>query len=103
MDNLWLYLIISEICSLAALYRIWVSKDILIFKILLSLIAVVPFLGPVLYLFAADNTKPQAIELQDRYARGGYTSKLISDEANRKIRESELLELEKHENSKNKT
>src|SRR5690606_41094134 len=100
---LWLYLIISEICSLAALYRIWVSKDILIFKILLSLIAVVPLLGPVLYLFAADNTKPQAIELQDRYARGGYTSKLISDEANRKIRESELLELEKHENSKNKT
>jgi len=90
-------------CSLAALYRIWASKDVLILKILLSIIVVVPFLGPVLYLFAADNTKPQAIELQDRYARGGYTSKVISDEANRKIREAELLELEKREQAKEKT
>ena len=103
MDNLWVYILISEICSLAALYRIWTSKDIFLFKILLSLVAVVPFLGPILYLFASDNTKPQPIELQNRYARGGYTDKVISEEANRKILESELLKLEKNERAKDKT
>ncbi|BFM13546.1 hypothetical protein R50072_36990 [Simiduia litorea] len=81
MTKLHLFILASEVISICLLLRLWSKPDYLVFKILISVVTVVPFVGPVLYFFATDKTMPQSTELQNRGPRGDYTHKQISLDA----------------------
>jgi hypothetical protein len=81
MDDIRVYIVLSEFISLGLIYRVWRNERYLIFKVLISIVTIIPFVGPVLYLFVSDKTAPQAPELQDRGARGQYTQNYISSKA----------------------
>jgi hypothetical protein len=78
MSEIWIYIAISEALSIYLLTRLWRGADIVSLKILASLVVLVPFLGPFMYLFASDETRPQPASLQNRGSRGQYTQRAIS-------------------------
>jgi hypothetical protein len=77
MDDIRLYIALSGLVSLMLLPRVWRNEKYLIFKILISVVTLIPFVGPLLYLFVSDDTPPQAPNLQNRGPRGEYTHNLI--------------------------
>lgn len=81
MTKLHLFILVSEVISICLLFRLWSKPDYLVFKILISAVTVVPFIGPILYFFVTDKTMPQPAELQNRGPRGDYTHKRISVDA----------------------
>jgi len=68
---LWVVLI-SELVAFMLIVRIWRSHEILILKVLLSGVALIPVLGPLLALWivAFPNEAPETI--QNRGPRGNY-------------------------------
>jgi len=68
---LWV-LLISELVAFMLIVRIWRSGETMALKILLSLVALIPVLGPLLALWivAFPNEAPEAI--QNRGPRGNY-------------------------------
>ncbi|MBB5213320.1 hypothetical protein [Microbulbifer hydrolyticus] len=71
--------VISEFISLYLIGRLWRSNEYPLIKILVSLIAFIPVLGPLLYVFVTDSTPPQPTENQNRKGYGGYTQKWINE------------------------
>ncbi len=59
-------IIISELCALWLIWRLWRSDDHLFFKISLSLLALLPVLGPLLTLWIANFPDVAPLILQDR-------------------------------------
>ena len=68
----------SEVISILLIIRLWFRKEHVALKILISLVALIPFAGPALYFFGTDNTPPQPKWLQNRGARGTYTHNWIT-------------------------
>jgi hypothetical protein len=68
---LWV-LLISELVAFMLTVRIWRSGEIIALKVLLSLVALIPALGPLLalWIIAFPNEAPEAI--QNRGPRGNY-------------------------------
>ncbi len=73
MGVFWIIASASWAVSLLLIIKLWRSNDLLVFKVLISAIALIPVLGPILYLFTTDKTPPQERCLQNRGARGQYT------------------------------
>lgn len=78
MTKLHLFIAVSEVISIFLLFRLWRKPDYMVFKILISAITLIPFLGPILYFFMTDKTKAQSVEMQNNGPRGSYTHKKIS-------------------------
>lgn len=57
----------SALASLYLVWRLWRSNDHLFFKIALTAIAFIPFLGPLLVFWISNFTKSQAAVFQDKY------------------------------------
>lgn len=57
---------ISELIAVSLIYKIWKSDDLLIFKICFSVIAIVPFLGPIFVLWVTNFPPSQHSAFQDR-------------------------------------
>jgi hypothetical protein len=76
-NNLLLYFILlSEIVSLYFLYKIWKGGDSWLLKFILSVVTLIPFLGPVCYLLGSDNTPRMQHQLNAGgrlFGRGRYT------------------------------
>lgn len=49
------FIIFSELISICFLYKIWRAHDHIFFKVLLSIVVLMPFVGPVFYLIGSDN------------------------------------------------
>ena len=69
---IWWVVAISELAALVLIVRVWRSNEGLALKVLISAIALIPVLGPLLALWigAFPNAAPEA--LQDRGSRGNY-------------------------------
>jgi hypothetical protein len=70
------FVIVSELVSTYLLYRIWRAQDHLVFKVLLSIVVLIPFVGPVFYLIGSDNTPRSRDNLNAGgrlFGRGRYT------------------------------
>lgn len=58
--------LISEVCAVWFIWKLWRSGDYLFFKLTLSILALVPILGPILALWIANFPAPQHPSLRDR-------------------------------------
>lgn len=67
-------LIISEALSLWLIFRLWRSDEHVFFKISLSLLALIPLLGPVLVLWIGNfpSVKPRILQDRLRYQTDVY-------------------------------
>jgi hypothetical protein len=61
-----LVVVVSELVALVVIYRLWRSDDALLFKIVLSVLALIPVFGPVLVLWIGNWPDRQHPALQDR-------------------------------------
>ncbi len=77
LNSLSTYIVISELVSILLMLKIWRSKEGVFFKIIISALTLVPFVGPIFCLFVMDDTEPRSPELQNRGARGDYTHSWI--------------------------
>lgn len=59
------------------LFKLWLKEDFLFMKILISLVVIIPFLGPAMYFFITGNEKTNPA-LNNTMPRGGYTHLWIS-------------------------
>jgi hypothetical protein len=102
MNALSIVIIVSEVVAAVLIFRLWRTSDLLFIKISLSLLAVIPLLGPILVLWIANFPNAAPAPLRDEVApgfrrRGFYFSRWgpIVDERNpiRRFRlwRSELL------------
>jgi hypothetical protein len=66
MPWLEIWIGISEVIAILLIYKVWKSGDYLFFKICFSVIALVPFLGPIFVLWATNFPPPQHSAFQDR-------------------------------------
>lgn len=74
-------LCISYLFSTICVVRLWLKPGRMALKAIYTLILAVPVVGFILYLFAADTTKPQRDNLQNNPQVGGfgaYTQRWIS-------------------------
>lgn len=74
--TLWTVIGISELMSAFLLCKLWAKKGRLLVKVLLSIIALIPIVGPILYLFVTDQSEPQGD--RNTRPRGDYTHVWIS-------------------------
>lgn len=56
----------SELVAIFLIFKLWKSDDLLFFKILFTVIALVPLLGPFFVLWGSNFPKPQHPAFQDR-------------------------------------
>lgn len=66
MSWLEISIAVSEVIALYLIFRVWKSEDYVIFKVLYSIIAVIPFLGPFMVLWSVNIPSRQHPLLQDR-------------------------------------
>ena len=59
----------SALASLLCLFGLWRSGHSIYLKLVVSAIAVIPVVGPMLYMFVMDTTPPQPFEQQNRISR----------------------------------
>lgn len=78
MDRILVIAVGSGIVSLFLLTKVWRSSEHLAFKIAISFVTVIPIVGPVFYLFVANNTPPQDRCLQNKGPRGEYAHRWLS-------------------------
>lgn len=75
MSTLTVIIVISEILSLLILFRIWRGNGSTTLKTILSIVAVIPVVGPIFY-FVAEPHPIQRRSFQDKPSRishlGGY-------------------------------
>ena len=69
LTNLQIAIVVSELLAVYLVLRLWKSNDHPFFKVVLSLIALIPFLGPIIVLWLANfpNSLPPALRDQRRY------------------------------------
>ena len=69
ITNLQIAIVVSELLTVYLVYRLWKSNDHPFFKVVLSLIALIPFFGPIIVLWLANfpNSLPPALRDQRRY------------------------------------
>ncbi|HCS64299.1 MAG TPA: hypothetical protein DIW64_09585 [Cellvibrio sp.] len=70
------FIMFSTFISIYFLYKIWRSHDHAFFKVLLSIVVLVPFVGPIFYLISSDNKPRSRDNLNadgDLFGRGRYT------------------------------
>lgn len=69
ITNLTIAIAISELVALYLIWRLWKSSDHLFFKLALSFIALIPFLGPIAVLWIANfpSSLPPPLRDQRRY------------------------------------
>lgn len=77
-NELLIAILVSELISVILVMRLWFFRKLVPFKVVLSIIAIIPFLGPFLYAFCSDTTPPQDPALQNRSYRGAYTHHWIT-------------------------
>ena len=65
-------ILISEAISLILIVRMWLRGGSVFTTLVVTVFTLVPFVGPVFYLFCTDTTPPQPVELQNRGPRGEY-------------------------------
>jgi hypothetical protein len=72
ISPIWWVVAVSELVALVVVVRIWRSGELATLKILLSAIALIPLLGPLLALWisAFPNEAPE--NMQNRGFRGNY-------------------------------
>ena len=72
---IWWVVAISELVALVLILRIWRSREFLVLKVLVSVIALIPFFGPLLVLWIGGfpNEAPEA--MQNQGPRGDYYRK----------------------------
>lgn len=68
---------LSEMLSAFLLYKLWKREEFLFMKALISLLLIIPFLGPAMYFFITDNEKTTAA-LNNTMPRGEYTHRWVS-------------------------
>lgn len=94
--NLLLYFILlSEIVSLCFLCKLWKGDDFWLLKFILSLVILIPFVGPVVYLLISDNSPRENHKLNangNLFGRGRYTEWWDNEKPKleRKIKQLEL-------------
>ena len=66
IDGFSTAIVLSELVALALIWRLWRSDDHLFFKLTLTLIALIPFIGPVLVFWLNNFPKSQPEIFQDR-------------------------------------
>ena len=77
--DLWVAIAISELISMFVIFILWRSVESQWSKIVLTIVLLVPFVGPVMYFLAADNTPPQRPDLRnDGLPYGEYTRRWIA-------------------------
>ena len=57
---------VSELIAMLLIFKLWKSKEFFFFKICFSVIALVPFLGPIFVLWGTNFPPPQHPAFQDR-------------------------------------
>jgi hypothetical protein len=72
ISPIWWVVAVSELVALAVIVRIWRSREFLVLKVLLSAIALVPVLGPLLALWIGAFPNEARESVQDRGSRGDY-------------------------------
>lgn len=76
--NLIILISISELISLILIIKLWLKNDYFLMKIGVTLITLIPFFGPLLYVFISFDLEPQDKLLQNRSYRGTFTHCMIS-------------------------
>lgn len=95
------FIIISELISIYFLYRIWKAQDYLFFKILLSVLVLIPFVGPIFYLIGSDSSPRVRDNLNasgSLFGRGRYTEWWDSEKARMEKKIKELKEKDEEQN-----
>ncbi len=77
LNNIWFYIVVSEIISLVLIFKTWAGNDHKVLKIILSVAILIPFLGPLLYFFVADVPSNSLVP-KNNGPRGSYTHGFIS-------------------------
>ena len=70
------FVLASELLSAFLLYKIWNSHDHIIFKLIIGVLVIIPFVGPIFYLIGSDNTPRKHSNLNasgNLFGRGRYT------------------------------
>lgn len=62
-----LVVVASELAALVIVFRLWRSDDVLLFKIVLSVLALIPVFGPILVLWIGNWPNRQHPALRDRF------------------------------------
>ena len=77
---LYLFLAISVVVSLLLIIRLWKKEDHIAIKVVLALVTLTPFVGPLFYAFYAgvSGAESQSPLLQNRKGRGAYTHSWLS-------------------------
>lgn len=95
------FIIISALISTCFLYKIWKAQDYLFFKILLSVLVLIPFVGPIFYLIGSDNAPRSRDNLNaggSLFGRGRYTEWWDNEKARMKKKIKELKEKGEEQN-----
>ena len=89
------------------IYYLWKNEKYLIFKITITVITVLPFVGPVLYLFVTDRTQEQSLSHQNRSSRtsnlwgwGRYTDNWNEEKKRMQSKIDHLTEITKDNDDK---
>jgi len=75
MSTILFVVIVSEVFALFLILGLWRSADLLFIRIALSIVALIPVLGPVLVLWIANFPDPAPVALRNEYrgkGRGRY-------------------------------
>ena len=70
------FVILSEVVSIFLIFRIWKSRDYMILKVLLFVVVLIPFVGPIFYFIGSDGTPRLRDNLNASrrlFGRGRYT------------------------------
>lgn len=80
MENKLLFysVVASEVVSFLCIFFLAKKPYPFWLKIIIVPVTLTPFIGPIMYLFVADDTPPQKEHLQNRGPRGAYTHQWIS-------------------------
>ncbi len=77
-EYLLVLILVSEMVSVFLIYKVWKSKEYLVFKVIGTFLIFIPFVGPLFILFIFDMPSSQNKALQNRGGRGHYTHSWIS-------------------------
>lgn len=70
------FVILSQVVSIFLIFRIWKSRDYMILKVLLFVVVLIPFVGPIFYFIGSDGTPRLRDNLNASgrlFGRGRYT------------------------------
>jgi len=77
-------LVLSWVLSAFFMYKLLCSSRRVFEKIVYTLVLLVPFVGPLIYLFLSEEVPPQSPLLRNHGPRGAYTDAMIAIQENLK-------------------